>query len=194
LTLLACSITKTRLAAFKRDRETNFQRCFKPLSLGPQPEAGKRVTPFIGKLDMTNYRRAPTHGRIAFVGDCALAPDPSWAVGCGWALRSAEWLADSVNGSVGDRREVEAGLARYRRLHQSELLPAFLMIASYSVARPMLPPERLLMRGAARDPVLAETLHGFGAGTFPAWKLFAPRTLARAAWTSVFHPLPRESI
>ena len=193
LTLLACAITKRRLAAFKRDRETNFQRCFKTLSLAPQPESGKRVTPFIGKLDMTNYRRAPIHGRIAFVGDCALAPDPSWAVGCGWALRSAEWLADSVSGSVGDG-DLKAGLARYRRLHQSELLPAFLMIASYSVARPMLPPERLLMRGAARDPVLAETLHGFGAGTFPPWKLFAPSTLARAAWTSVVHPRPKESV
>jgi 2-polyprenyl-6-methoxyphenol hydroxylase-like FAD-dependent oxidoreductase len=185
LTLLACSIRKSNLATFKRNREANFQRSFKALPLAPQPEPSKRATPFIGKLDMTNFQRAPTHGRIAFIGDCALAPDPSWAVGCGWALRSAEWLADSLSDPLLRGDDLDDSLARYRRLHRSGLLPAFLIIASYSIARPMLPPERLLMRGAARDPALAETLHGFGAGTVPAWKLFTPGTLAKATWTSV---------
>lgn len=184
LTLMACSVSKDRLGEFKRDREGSFQGAFKRLPLAPRPDTSKQVTPFIGKLDMTNKARTTSHGRIAFVGDSALTPDPSWAVGCGWALRSGEWLADSAAGPLLGAEPLAAGLKRYRKEHRAELGPAFLAIASYSVVRPMLPPERLLLRGAVRDPALAGTLHGFGSGNVSAWALFSPRTLGRAAWAS----------
>ncbi len=184
LTLMACSVTKDQLPAFKRDREASFRRAFQRLPLAPQPDPRKQVTPFIGKLDMTNKARAASRGRIAFVGDSALTPDPSWAVGGGWALRAGEWLADAVAGPLLGSEPLEAGLKRYRKEHRTELGPTFLAIASYSLVRPMLPSERLLLRGAARDRVLAETLHDFGSGNVPAWVLFSPRTLGRAAWAS----------
>ena len=45
---------------------------------------------------MTNVAHTPTAPGLALVGDAALAIDPLWGVGCGWALQSAQWLAQSV--------------------------------------------------------------------------------------------------
>jgi menaquinone-9 beta-reductase len=185
LTLMLCSLSKDRLDEFKSDREGSFRRVFERAPRAPEPDPAKRVTPFIGKLDMTNRYRAATLGRIAFVGDAAITPDASWAVGCGWGLRAAEWLADAVARPLCDGGGLTAALKRYRRTYRMQLGPAFLATASYSVARPMLPPERLIMRAATRDAALAGTLHGFGSGTVQAWSLFSPATLGRAAVVSM---------
>jgi hypothetical protein len=36
------------------------------------------------------------------VGDAAIAADPMWGVGCGWAFQSGEWLAGDRNFSQMD--------------------------------------------------------------------------------------------
>ena len=38
--------------------------------------------------------RNPVAPGLALVGDAALATDPLFGVGCGWAFQTAEWLAD----------------------------------------------------------------------------------------------------
>ena len=48
------------------------------------------------KVDIPNVIHTPTAPGLALAGDAALATDPLWGVGCGWALQSGEWLADSV--------------------------------------------------------------------------------------------------
>ena len=53
--------------------------------------------PGAGQARLTNVAHTPTAPGLALVGDAALAIDPLWGVGCGWALQSAEWLADSVS-------------------------------------------------------------------------------------------------
>ncbi len=52
--------------------------------------------PLVGKLDLTNEWRPATGRSLALVGDAALAADPVGAIGCGWAVQSAEWLAEEV--------------------------------------------------------------------------------------------------
>ena len=77
-----------------------------------------------GKLDMTNVTHARTAPGLALVGDAAMAIDPLWGVGCGWALQSAEWLADGVSAALGeprasaDARALARGLKRYERTHR----------------------------------------------------------------------------
>ena len=41
---------------------------------------------------MTNRMRTTTAPGLALIGDAALATDPLFGVGCGWAFQSAEWL------------------------------------------------------------------------------------------------------
>ena len=56
----------------------------------------------LGKLDLPNERRPATGDGVALVGDAALAADPLWGVGCGWAFQSGEWLAEEVGPALGD--------------------------------------------------------------------------------------------
>jgi hypothetical protein len=105
------------------------------------------------------------------VGDAALAIDPLWGVCCGWALQSAEWLADAVapalladRGSRGSAigGELERGLRRYRRRHARGLRGHAQMIYDYAGGRPFNPAERVLFSAAARSERLARTFEAFG--------------------------------
>ena len=62
----------------------------------PPIRASRLVGPVLGKIEMPNKVRVPVAPGLALVGDAALAVDPLFGVGCGWAFQSAEWLADSV--------------------------------------------------------------------------------------------------
>ena len=90
-----------------------------------------------GKLDMTNVAHTPTAPGLALVGDAALAIDPLWGVGCGWALQSAEWLADSVSPALvgGSEPLRRAGSKRYRRRHARALRGHAMMIYDYAGGR-----------------------------------------------------------
>ena len=76
--------------------------------------------------------RPASRRNLVLIGDAALAFDPVMAVGCGWALQSAEWLADAVEGAIWYPRELERGLARYRVRHRNTLLPHHFLNCSYS--------------------------------------------------------------
>ena len=60
----------------------------------PDLSEATRESKLLGKLDLPNVSRPAARPGLAFVGDAALASDPLWGVGCGWAFQSAEWLAE----------------------------------------------------------------------------------------------------
>ena len=62
----------------------------------PDLSGATRESKLIGKLDLPNVSRPAARPGLAFVGDAALASDPLWGVGCGWAFQSAEWLVDET--------------------------------------------------------------------------------------------------
>ena len=69
------------------------------------PIAESRLAgPLVGKLDLTNEWRRPVGPALALAGDAAIAADPVGAIGCGWALQSAEWLADAVSPALHGER------------------------------------------------------------------------------------------
>ena len=110
-------------------------------------------------------RRAGRPG-LAFVGDAAMAADPIWAVGCGWAFQSGEWLADELapaftDGASSDA-DLDAAIDRYRKRHRRELLGHFLMTSDYSTGRRFNPVERMLFSAAARDGRVADAFAAFG--------------------------------
>src|ERR671937_374744 len=122
LVCLATFPSKEKLPEFKADPEQAMARMFERLADGPRLDPDKRVSNVLGKLEMPNMVRKPVQPGFALVGDAALAPDPLWGVGCGWAFQSGEWLAEAVGPSLaGDPDAVDAGLEPYRKRHRAGL-------------------------------------------------------------------------
>jgi menaquinone-9 beta-reductase len=182
ITLALAGPHKRRLPEFRADLEGAYARYMAELPDGPDLGAGTRVSKLIGKLDMPNVQRPAAGAGIAFVGDAALASDPFWGVGCGWAFQSADWLVDeTADALVSGDGDLDAALRRYRRRHARELLPHHLMICDTANGRPMTSIERALFRAAARDEGVARAFEGVGSRREQPWSLLAPRTLARVA-------------
>lgn len=180
LTLMAYWPHKRDLATIKADVEGQLRTRFAALEDGPDLDAGTRVSPWVGKLDMPNLARPASFRGMALVGDAAAAHDPLWGVGCGWAMQSAEWLASSVGVALASGGPLELGLRAYRRRHLRETGLAHLLMADYSLGRPFLPPEMLMFSAAARDPETEARVHRFAARVDPPHRLFSPRAIGRA--------------
>ena len=84
-----------KLAAWKSDIETKFYGYFIRISpAAPAIREGERISPFLWMLQLPNQSRTVVTSGLAMIGATALASDPAWGVGYGWALQSAEWLVD----------------------------------------------------------------------------------------------------
>jgi flavin-dependent dehydrogenase len=179
LTLLACVPHKNRLAEFKRDPEAAMAAVFESLPEAPRLDPAKRESKLLGRLDMTNERRRPAGPGLALVGDAAIAADPVWGVGCGWALQSAEWLAQAVGPALGDPAAVDSALKRYGRRHRRALAGHDRACSAFSKGRRLNPVERLFFRAAARDDEVAGDVAIFGERWLPPQRVWTPRALAR---------------
>jgi flavin-dependent dehydrogenase len=174
LTFVAAMPTKARLPEFKADPGAALVEYFEAVPDAPSLR-GARLDDrgVLGKIDMTNRMRVPTAPGLALIGDAALATDPLFGVGCGWAFQSAEWLADSVAPALRGEEALEKGLRRYRRTHSRHLRGHAWMIHDYATGRKLQPPERLLFSGAARDPRAAAIFDAFGTRQIGATRLMA---------------------
>jgi 2-polyprenyl-6-methoxyphenol hydroxylase-like FAD-dependent oxidoreductase len=192
LLFCAAMATMDRLPAFKEDAEAALLSYFDEVPEGPGLRSGRLVGEpgVLGKIDMTNRMRTPSAPGLALVGDAALATDPLFGVGCGWAFQSAEWLADAVAPALRGEAELEAGLRRYRRAHSRHLRGHAWMIHDYASGRKMQPPERLLFSGAARDPRVAAIFDRFGARQIGPARLMAT-AVPMAALANARHALGR---
>jgi 2-polyprenyl-6-methoxyphenol hydroxylase-like FAD-dependent oxidoreductase len=168
-TFYAVMPTKDRLPEFRSDPEEALKAFLSRVPDAPPildstavelaETGGKRV---LGKLDMTNVAHAPTAPGVALVGDAALAIDPLFGVGCGWAIQSSEWLADSVAPALRGAEPLAHGLKRYRRSHSRALRGHAAMINDYADGRALNRGERLIFSGAARDERVARVFEAFG--------------------------------
>jgi flavin-dependent dehydrogenase len=158
LTLLAVGPHRSRVAEFRSDLEGAYARMVAGLPDAPDLSHAERVSDLIGKLEMPNVIRPAARPGVAFVGDAALASDPLFGVGCGWAFQSAEWLVDETTPSLRGDGGLDAALDRYRRKVMWRLGLHHLLIAEYASGRKTLPWERAIFRAAAGDPVVARAL------------------------------------
>ena len=162
LTFYAAMVTRDRLPEFKADPGAALVEFIAGLPEAPPIRAGRRVGPVEGKLDMTNRQRTQTLPGLALVGDAALAIDPLFGVGCGWAVQSGEWLADSVAPALRGEEPLERGLRRYRHRHTRALRTHAWLIHDYASGRKLQPGERALFAAAARDPKIAALFERIG--------------------------------
>jgi 2-polyprenyl-6-methoxyphenol hydroxylase-like FAD-dependent oxidoreductase len=197
LTVYACMPTKERLAEFKGDPASALVAFLERVPDAPPIAASRLVGDVQGKLDMTNVAHEPTAPGLALVGDAALAIDPLWGVGCGWALQSAEWLADSVAPALAGHESLRRGLARYRRRHARALRGHALMMYDYATGRRLSPPERLLFTTASYDQRVARIMEAFGTRNIGPLRMMATAmplaalAAARRAFTGGHRAEPR---
>jgi 2-polyprenyl-6-methoxyphenol hydroxylase-like FAD-dependent oxidoreductase len=179
LTMYACMPTKDSLPEFRRGLDAALTSFIAGLPDPPPIRESRRVGPILGKIEMPNVQRSPVAPGLALVGDAALATDPLWGVGCGWAFQTAEWMADAVSGPLVDGTPLDTGLDRYRRRFRRGLAGHAFMIRDYARGRRMSPIERLLFSSAVHDRRAAEVLSRFGARMAGPQTLLSPALAAR---------------
>jgi flavin-dependent dehydrogenase len=162
LTFYAVMPTKDRLPEFREDTAAALQRFVAEVPDAPPILTSRLVGEVTGKIDMTNVIHTPTAPGLALVGDAAGAIDPLWGVGCGFALQSAEWLADSVAPALRGAESLERGLRRYRRRHARGLRGHTATILDYATGRKLNRGERLLFSTATYDQRSAKVFEAFG--------------------------------
>src|SRR3954463_14340371 len=162
LTIVLAGPHRDRLPEFRADLEGAYAKFLKELPDAPDLSGATRESKLIGKLDLPNVSRPAARPGIAFVGDAALASDPLWGVGCGWAFQSAEWLVDETAGAVAGGADLDAALERYRRVHPKRLGPHHFLIADLASARPANPLERRMYRAAVDDDDVFHVFEGIG--------------------------------
>jgi flavin-dependent dehydrogenase len=190
LTFYAAMGTMDRLPEFKRDPAAALVKWVADVPEAPPIRESRLVEPVMGKIDMTNRLRRPVAPGLALVGDAALAIDPLWGVGCGFAFQTGEWLADSVTPALLRGEPLEAGLARYRKRYARGLNGHARMMVQYATGRKLDPGERLLFSATARDEKLAVRFDAFGSRRIGPARMLAT-TVPRAIVVNTRHALRR---
>ncbi len=182
LTVVLLAPHRDRLPEFQADLHAAYRRTVNALPDGPDLNEATLESKLLGKLELPNVFRPAARPGLAFAGDAALAADPLWGVGCGWAFQSADWLVRETAGSLDSGSDqLDAALDRYRRVHRRRLLPHYLVIADVASGRPINPLERRMYRAAAIDPIVRAAFERIGTRRAAPSDVMRPRVLARIA-------------
>jgi menaquinone-9 beta-reductase len=181
LTLILVAPHRDRLPEFRNDLESAYLGYVAQLPDAPDLSHATRESKILGKLDLPNVSRPAARPGLAFVGDAALAADPLWGVGCGWAFQSADWLVEETADALVGGGDLDAALESYRKAHRRNLGLHHFLISDIATARPANPVERAMYRGAVTDDDVYRTFEAIGSRRRSPATLFAPRTLARLA-------------
>ena len=180
VSLVGVMPTKEKLPQFKRDPEASVLSYYERLPGAPDPRSGERISSWMGAIELPNVSRPAARPGIAFVGDAAMACDPLWGVGCGFALQSGEWLADEIADPLIGGGDVDAALDRYRRRHRWNLAGHHWSMCDYATGRPFGVVEKLLFSAAARDERMTLMFHAFGSRSVPFQHPLNAKLFARA--------------
>jgi menaquinone-9 beta-reductase len=181
VTVVVAGPHRSRLAAFRADPEGAYLRMVTRLPGGPDLAGAERASKLIGALDLPNVMRPAARPGVALVGDAALAADPVFGVGCGWAFQSAEWLVDHTAAAVVGNRNLDAALDRYRHAFRRRLgLHHYWQITDFAAGRRLRPNERIAMRAAAADPAFARILEEVTSRRRSSLRMLDPRLIPRA--------------
>jgi flavin-dependent dehydrogenase len=177
--------TKDKLPAFRADLEGNFRRMFEGLPRGPKLADAERVGDFVGMLEMPNTIRRASAPGIAFVGDAAMASDPLFGVGCGWAFQTGEWLADDVGNALASKAGLDDALETYARHHEHRLAMHHAMINQTSRGEPFGFIDRLVFEASAKNEDFARDFGRLLSRFTNPRDVLGPKLLLRAAWAKL---------
>jgi flavin-dependent dehydrogenase len=189
VTLVTAMPARAKLGEWRADPEAAMKRLFESLPHAPSLAQAERVSPYMGVVEYPNRQRSVSKPGLALIGDAALSSDPLWGVGCGWALQSAEWLADAVDRTWTRPADLDRSLLAYAKRHRLELAGHQFLINDFSTGRPFNFLERLTFSAAAHDPVCADTFAAFGSRCIGVGRFLRPDALLRAMWVNARHAL-----
>jgi 2-polyprenyl-6-methoxyphenol hydroxylase-like FAD-dependent oxidoreductase len=184
LTVALVAPHERRLGDFRADREGAYMRMIRSLPDAPGLAGATRESKLLGKLELPNSIRPAARPGLAFVGDAALAGDPFWGIGCGWAFQSAEWLVDETATALAGDGDLDAALGRYRRLHFRRLAPHHLQMCDFAGGRPSNFFERTMWRAAANDPAVLRKVEKVASRRALPASILTPRNVLRAVRAS----------
>jgi 2-polyprenyl-6-methoxyphenol hydroxylase-like FAD-dependent oxidoreductase len=179
LTVVVAAPHRSRLGEFRAGPEGAYRRMVAALPDGPDIAGAERASKLVGKLEVPNVMRPAARPGVAFVGDAALATDPSFGVGCGWAFESADWLVDHTRTALLDGGDLDGALERYRWTFRRRLGLEHWLIADMSSGRKLRANERAMFRAAASDPVMARALEEVASRRRSSLRLLDPRLALR---------------
>jgi menaquinone-9 beta-reductase len=165
--------SKARLPEFRADPQGALEKLVSSIPEAPPIAQSRLVGQVQGKIDMTNVLHRPTAPGLALVGDAAGAIDPLFGVGCGFALQTSEWLADSVAPALQGSESLEKGLKRYQRRRARGIGGHTRVIVEYATARKMNVGEKMLFAAAATDERTAKVFEAFGSRNIGPLRMFA---------------------
>ena len=183
-TLIAYVAHEERLGEFRADADATYGAAIRSLPDGPGLEGAEQVSKIMGKLSTPNKLRPAARPGLAFAGDAAIAADPLFGVGCGWAFQTAEWLAEETRDALLDDGDLDAALRSYRRAVLRRLGPHHLQMSDYSTGRPINGLERVMFRAAAEDPKVGAAFEAF-ATRRSLLAPFDPRLAPRIVWNGI---------
>jgi flavin-dependent dehydrogenase len=124
-TLLVLFAEKSRVAGWRgqAERLREFLSYFDELPEAPSMSGADPQSELLGYSDYPSLIRQPVANSVPFVGDAALSLDPMSGVGCGFALSSADLLANSFAGRSLAKDDVVAGLDEYRQQYADVIGP-----------------------------------------------------------------------
>ena len=193
LTVVAVAPHRSRLPEFRADREGAYRRMVEALPDGPAIADAECASKLIGTLNVPNVMRPAAKPGLAFVGDAALATDPIFGVGCGWAFQSAEWLVDHTHAALLDGGDLDRALDRYRRAFRRRLGLEHWLIADLSSGRRLRANERTTFRAAAVDPVIARAIEEVATRRRSSLRMLDPRLSLRVLRRPAEHVLAGSS-
>ncbi len=169
-------VGKDRAPEFRADPERALVEHVAGVPDPPPIRESRLAAPVLGKVEMPNRVRGPVAPGLALVGDAALATDPLFGVGCGFAFQSGEWLADSVSPALRGAESLENGLRRYRSRHRRGLGMHAFVIHDFATGRKLSPVERAMFSTAARDRKAAALIEAVGTRRESPAKMILPMT------------------
>ncbi|MFJ3921485.1 FAD-dependent oxidoreductase [Streptomyces sp. NPDC090022] len=180
LTQVGVFPAKDRLPEFTAERDAAYDRFVARLPDGPSLAGARRVSHLIGTTDYPCIRRDPVpRPGLALIGDAATASDPVPAVGCGWAFRSAVWLADATAGPLAQGRDLRQSLRGYRRARR--FIDAYDALGRReALAGPPNPLQRAIRTAAVSDPDISRRLALFAMRAESPSVLLNPKVVIRA--------------
>ena len=186
VTMLAVFLDKRQRDEFEQDRAAALASFFEALPEAPDMSNAACDGPVLGYNDYDLIVRDPApRPNVALVGDAGLTSDPTMAIGCGWALQSASWLADALAPALVDGEPLNPALRRYRRERRRNLYGHHRMIAFDARVHNTNPFQRMFVSAAVRDGALGEMILDLGERTIPVRRLVAPSTLTRLGRTKL---------
>jgi menaquinone-9 beta-reductase len=187
---------KNDLGVWRIDPRAAMRRIFAALPGGIDLNDLKKVGPVTGVLEMPNTRRDPAAPGLGLVGDAAMAADPLFRTGCGWAFQSSAWLAETVGPALkdGEVADVDAALADYAALHERETLAHYDLISDLSTGRPLKFGERMLSSAATRNGDVARIFELLAARSIPPQQVSRPGVMFKVMTASLLRSRPPSPI